>query len=136
MSIPPSPTASRRSAASSPAAADFAELGVPSGGGLAFAVSLSASTDANADGVPGLAHAVKPLAGKPDRLGAGQHGGLGRYEQSPVLIVEGAGFAPGAIVADPTSIVDIAPTILTHLGLSPDGMDGRPLQTVRTTRIS
>lgn len=113
----------------------FAALGVPTGGHLAFAVSLAASTEPNAEGVPGLSRAVKPLEGKPDRLGAGQHGGLGRHEQSPVLIVDGAGFGPATVTAA-TSLVDIAPTILTHLGLSPDGMDGRPLQAIRTTGIS
>ncbi|TBW38293.1 nucleotide pyrophosphatase [Siculibacillus lacustris] len=114
----------------------FAEFGIAEAGHLAFAVSLAQSDVPNAAGVPGRSRAVKPLAGKSDRLGVGQHGGLGTHEQSPFLIVDGAGFAPGATVDAPTSIVDIAPTILSHLGLSPDGMDGRPLQTVPASRIS
>jgi arylsulfatase A-like enzyme len=32
---------------------------------------------------------------------------------------------------EPSCIVDIAPTILTHLGLPAAGMDGRPLQAAR-----
>ncbi|MDR3495440.1 MAG: nucleotide pyrophosphatase, partial [Ancalomicrobiaceae bacterium] len=94
------------------------------------------STEPNAEGIPGRSHAAKPLVGKSDRLGAGQHGGLGRHEQSPFLIADGDGFSPGDMVAAPTSIVDLAPTILTHLGLTPDGMDGRPLQAVSPSRIS
>jgi hypothetical protein len=72
--------------------------------------------------------AVLPHAGKPDRLGCGQHGGLGRHEQMPFLLVEGAGFAPGSTTGEPACIVDLAPTILRHLGLTHDGCDGRPLQ--------
>ncbi|MDR3495132.1 MAG: alkaline phosphatase family protein, partial [Ancalomicrobiaceae bacterium] len=68
--------------------ADFDDLGVPAGGHLAFAVSLASSTEPNAEGIPGRSHAAKPLVGKSDRLGAGQHGGLGRHEQSPFLIAD------------------------------------------------
>jgi arylsulfatase A-like enzyme len=61
-------------------------------------------------------------------MGCGQHGGLGRYEQSPFLMIEGAGFAAGAGRDEPSSAVDIAPTVLTHLGVPFDNLDGRPLQ--------
>jgi hypothetical protein len=57
----------------------------------------------------------------------GQHGGFGRYEQAPFLLALGTGFARGEH-AGPTSIVDIAPSVLRHLSLSVEGMDGRPLQ--------
>jgi len=60
-------------------------------------------------------------------LGGGQHGGLGRYEQNAFLTLCGRGFKPGAKYDKETSAVDIAPTILKHLGLPFDGMDGRPL---------
>lgn len=96
--------------------------------GLAYAVSMAADEQTNAYGVPGRALAAKPRWGKPDRLGCGQHGGLARYEQSPVLIVCGPGFAPGATRADAASIVDLAPTIMRHLGIAAPGMDGRALQ--------
>lgn len=108
---------------------EFAAHGIPPGGALAFAISMAADDEgANAFGVPGLSLAAKPLEGKEDRLGCGQHGGLGRFEQSPFLILEGAGFAAGRIVTEVTSAVDIAPTILTHLGQPADALDGRPLQ--------
>jgi predicted AlkP superfamily pyrophosphatase or phosphodiesterase len=109
---------------------NFAAHGIPEADGLAFAVALAANDDGtNEFGVPGLSLAVKPMAGKADHLGRGQHGGLGRYEQSPFLILDGAGFAPGRVIADVTSATDIAPTILTHLGQPADALDGRPLQT-------
>jgi hypothetical protein len=74
---------------------------------------------------------VKPAAGKPDRLGCGQHGGLGPHETAPFLLIDGADFAPGALVTATSSITDLAPTILRHLGLPTAGCDGRPLQPER-----
>jgi hypothetical protein len=108
---------------------DFAEFGVPAGGGLAFAVAMACDDEAvNAFGVPGLSLAAKPAGDKPDRLGCGQHGGLGAHEQSPVLMLDGAGFAAGAAIAAATSAIDLAPTILAFLGHRADGLDGRSLQ--------
>lgn len=109
----------------------FSEMGLPDGGGLAFAVALAADEEPNAFGVPGRSFAAKPMEGKPDRLGCGQHGGLGRFEQSPFMIGEGGGFEAGRSVGETTSAVDVAPTVLHFLGHRFDGMDGRPLQTVR-----
>jgi len=43
-------------------------------------------------------------------------------------MLAGRGFAPGQRRDDPTSIVDLAPTFLAHLGLAFDGLDGRALQ--------
>ena len=57
----------------------------------------------------------------------GQHGGFGIYEQAPFLLAHGSAFAPGEH-AGTTSIVDIAPTVMRHLGLSGADMDGRALQ--------
>jgi arylsulfatase A-like enzyme len=93
---------------------------------LAFAVSLRSSAEANSYGVPGCSLVAKPT-GKPDRFGCGQHGGLGVFEQSPFLMINGPRFKAGEVRDDPTSIVDIAPTILGHLGLDALGMDGNPL---------
>lgn len=108
---------------------EFDAHGIPAGGGLAFALSMAADDDGtNAFGVPGLSLAVKPMEGKSDRIGCGQHGGLGRFEQSPFLILDGVGFAAGRTIAEPTSAIDIAPTILTHLAQPFEALDGRPLQ--------
>ena len=95
---------------------------------LAFAVSLRADEAPNEYGVPGRALAAVPRWDKPVRVGCGQHGGLARYEQSPVLMIEGPGFAGGTARAGAAHIVDLAPTILRHLGLPEAGMDGRALQ--------
>ena len=43
-------------------------------------------------------------------------------------MIDGAGFPPGTASTAPTSPIDIAPTILAHLRLPADGMDGRALQ--------
>jgi arylsulfatase A-like enzyme len=98
---------------------------------LAFAVSMRASSEPNAFGIPGASLAAKPAQGKLDRLGCGQHGGLGQYEQMPFMMISGAGFTTGAVRDTPACVVDIAPTILAHLDLPWSGVDGRPLQVLR-----
>ncbi|MBR0681990.1 alkaline phosphatase family protein [Roseomonas eburnea] len=110
------------------AGAALAEVGQAAADGLLCAVSMASDDAVNGHGVPGSAFAAKPAAGKPDRLGCGQHGGLGEAEQAPFLMIEGDGFAPGATQAAPTSPVDLAPTFLRHLGLPAEGCDGKPLQ--------
>jgi hypothetical protein len=95
--------------------------------GLAFAVSMRADDGTNAFGIPGRSLVAKPRWDKPDRLGCGQHGGLGQYEQSPVLLIDGPGFTPGLRSAHEARVVDVAPTILRHLGVEPDAMDGHAL---------
>jgi hypothetical protein len=96
--------------------------------GLAFAVSMRADAGLNDFGVPGRSLVAKPRWDKPDRLGCGQHGGLGVFEQSPVLLIDGPGFYPGGQRGDEVRIVDLAPTILRNLGVPADGMDGRALR--------
>jgi arylsulfatase A-like enzyme len=96
---------------------------------LLCAIAMASDDAPNAYGITGLSHAAKPAAGKPDRLGCGQHGGLGPGEQMPFLMIEGAGFTPGAHRTDASSPIDLAPTILAHLGIPAPGCDGRPLQT-------
>ena len=95
---------------------------------LAFAVSMRATDAPNAFGIPGSSFAAKPAFGKPDRMGCGQHGGLGRYEQSPFMMISGQGFIAGAVREELARVVDVAPTILAHLGLPWAGVDGGPLQ--------
>lgn len=107
----------------------FAEIGQAARHGLAFAVSMAASEEPNEHGIPGKSFAAKPEAGKPDRMGCGQHGGLARFEQSPFLMIQGAGFSAGARRDEATSAVDIAPTVLRHLGVAHEPLDGRALQT-------
>jgi hypothetical protein len=108
----------------------LAALGHAAQGGLAFAVSMRATEAPNAFGIRGTSFAAKPAAGKPDRIGCGQHGGLGPFEQSPFLMIAGASFAAGTESNVDARVIDIAPTVLTHLGLPAHGMDGRALQDV------
>ncbi len=109
------------------AADALSSVGQAPANGLAFAVSMRATDDVNEFGVAGTSLVAKPHFGKPDRFGCGQHGGLGAQEQAPFLMCVGQGFAPG-IDERPTSVVDVAPTVLRHLGLECDGLDGRALQ--------
>lgn len=109
---------------------ELAAHGQAARNGLAFAVAMAATEAPNAFGIPGQSFAAKPASGKADRLGFGQHGGLARYEQSPFLLLQGAGFKAGATRDTPSSVIDIAPTILTYLGVPFDGVDGKPLQTL------
>jgi arylsulfatase A-like enzyme len=102
--------------------------------GLAFALSMRATEESNAFGIPGSSLVAKPALGKPDRLGCGQHGGLGRFEQAPFLIASGKGFIPGAMRREAASVIDVAPTVLAHLDLPCDGLDGRALQQPDTAR--
>ncbi len=108
-------------------ATDLAEVGQSAAGALAFAVAMQSGLEPNAHGVPGQSLVAMPPDGKPDRLGCGQHGGLGVWEQSPFLMIAGRGFTAGAVCAEPTSAVDIAPTVLAHLGVAAPALDGRAL---------
>ena len=79
----------------------------------------------NAFGIPGRSLVAKPCWDKPDRLGHGQHGGLGLWEQAPVLMIEGTGLEAGRRRSGEIKVVDLAPLIPRHLGVPADGMDGR-----------
>lgn len=106
----------------------LAEVGHRAGTALAVAVTPRRSDAKNDFGWQGMSLAFdNPLATE-TVVGCGQHGGLGPFEQNPFLIVTGGGFQAGRTDA-PSSAVDIAPTILRHLGLPFAGMDGKPLGT-------
>ncbi len=106
----------------------LAEVGHAAHQGLAFAVAMAATEAANQHGIRGMSYAAKPAAGKHDRKGCGQHGGLARFEQSPFLMAMGRGFTAGASRRTPSWAIDIAPTVLTHTGVAFAGLDGRALQ--------
>jgi hypothetical protein len=87
---------------------------------------MKADSRANPYGVPGRSHIVGDPSEPKDITGFGQHGGLGTNEQSPFLFVHGGGFTAGTR-RERSSLIDIAPTVLRHLGLAADSLDGRPL---------
>jgi arylsulfatase A-like enzyme len=102
------------------------DIGLPTGAAARVAVALKPDDRANPYGVKGHSPVVRDPQEPKDATGFGQHGGLGGNEQSPFLFVAGGGFRPG-VHRTRSSLVDIAPTVLRHLGLAADGLDGRPL---------
>ncbi len=102
---------------------EVAYRGTVRGSVLAAAVSMAKSDAKNAYGIAGLSDIMFEEGGI-NNPGRGQHGGLGAYEQSPFLFIRGGGFPSGAAIARPTSCIDLAPTILAHLGQPSGGMDG------------
>lgn len=108
---------------------NLAELGQIPGDDL-IAIDMAKTEGSNINDVPGLsAMAVRfdEEVGE-NRRDCGMHGGRGRYETNPVLLMVGEGFEAGRSVAEETSITDIAPSILRHLGVAETEIDGRALQ--------
>ncbi|MCG8353929.1 MAG: alkaline phosphatase family protein [Kiloniellales bacterium] len=99
-------------------------VGLSEEAGPALALTLKSRDAPNAYGVYGRSDMVAD----PQDPGpfASMHGGLGAGEQQPFLFVRGPGIAP-APRADRVSLVDIAPTVLAHLGIAAEAMDGRAL---------
>ncbi len=104
------------------------EVGQRSDTALAIAFGMAKRDEENRFGVRGLGHVAGDIFIKSDAPGRGQHGGLGAYETNAVLCINGGSFQPGE-TDHPSCAIDIAPTILRHLGLSRDSMDGEPLPT-------
>ncbi|MGF1607858.1 MAG: alkaline phosphatase family protein [Kiloniellales bacterium] len=59
--------------------------------------------------------------------GAGIHGGLHHKELNNLLVAQGPAFAEARVIETPSSITDIAPTILSIMGLEANNGGGRPL---------
>jgi hypothetical protein len=77
--------------------------------------------EGNRYGVPGKRW-VAAEGGKPVPVGSGQHGGWGPDETRPFLMVND-GRTSGER-REPSSLVDIAPTLIDFLGLPLKGFDG------------
>ena len=105
---------------------ELAEIGLPTDSAVQIALTLKPDDRVNPHGVPGHSHIVRDLLEPKECTGFGQHGGLGSNEQRPFLFASGGGFVPG-VHHGRSSLVDIAPTVLRHLGLATAGMDGQPL---------
>jgi arylsulfatase A-like enzyme len=106
--------------------AGLTEAGLPLGSPAQIALTMRADDRANPHGVAGHSPIIRDAFETKDVTGFGQHGGLGANEQSPFLFVSGGGFA-AAVHRTRTSLVDIAPTVLRHLGLAHGDLDGRRL---------
>lgn len=105
------------------------QIGMQAEDGLRIAVSMAKRPGANEHGIPGLSAIGVRFEVDARKLGFGQHGGTGEYEQQPFLFIDGGGYQPGTRSTEPSAIVDIAPTILRYLGIeaSTDAFDGKPL---------
>jgi len=104
----------------------LAEVGLPTRSAAQIALTLKTDERTNRHDVPGHSHIVRDSLEPKDCTGFGQHGGLGGNEQRPFLFAFGGSFAPG-VYRGRSSLIDIAPTVLRHLGRETAGMDGRPL---------
>lgn len=107
----------------------LATVGLPGHTAMRVAVTLAGDDRVNPHGIAGHSPIVLDPADSESKIGFGQHGGLGANEQRPFLMIEGGGFVPGTRQS-PTSLVDIAPTVLRHLRLGHDDMEGRALPRV------
>jgi predicted AlkP superfamily pyrophosphatase or phosphodiesterase len=102
------------------------KVGQRSDTALAVAFGMAKRDDENPYGIRGFGHVAGDLFMKSDTPGHGQHGGLGPYETNALLAISGGGFRPGK--SDyPSRTIDIAPTVLRHLGVNFGDMDGNPL---------
>ena len=112
----------------------LAAWGLPDEPACRVAIALAGDESCNDMGVAGTSwYAFDPDTPK-NMIGQGQHGGRHRYESHPFLIVQGRSFQPNVQIDAPGSLVDYAPTIVEHLGVTAQGMQGQPLQKL-TPRI-
>lgn len=102
------------------------DVGQRSDTSLAIAFSMAKRNVANRHGIRGLSHVAGDEFLKSDAPGLGQHGGLGPYETNALLAISGGGFEPGRS-EHASRTIDIAPTVLRHLGIDAHGMDGEAL---------
>ena len=105
---------------------ELAAAGLPTGTALGIAMAMAKREGANRFGVPGLGYVAADVFMSGDRMGCGQHGGLGAWETRPFLVANGNAFPAGPSDA-PSSTIDIAPTLLHHLDVPRGAMDGRSL---------
>jgi len=108
------------------AGAELATVGLPTDTSLQVAVAMATDNRVNPHGVAGYGAIVFNPEDSESKIGFGQHGGLGAHEQTPFLIAEGGGFGRRAETR-PTSLIDIAPTVLRHLRMDHDDVDGHAL---------
>ena len=94
-------------------------------------VSLRWKPGKNKNGVPGIIYGDKSLYG-PDQ---GLHVSLSPFDMHNVLIAQGPDFRTGVTSVLPSGNVDVAPTVLWVLGITPPKpMDGRVLTEALTMK--
>ena len=87
-----------------------------------LAMSFGWDSRPGAAGLPGRVYSSSAAPGR------GMHGSMSPHEIHNVLVARGPSFKRGVALTTPTGNIDVAPTVLTIIGL-PDAekMDGRPL---------
>ena len=103
------------------------QVGLRAEHSLALAIDMAKLERSNEFGVPGYSYMARDPKRSKDYTGLGQHGGLGANEQRPFMLARGKGLAGDGEAPGNTSPVDIAPTILRHLGLPGDDLDGNDM---------
>lgn len=109
---------------------DLPGIGQVADGGIVLAVGMASTAAPNAYGVPGTTFVATRFETSGRTLNNGSHGGMGAFETNPFLVARGLGFRAGSSCSEPTSLVDIAPSVLAHLRLDRSGLDGRSLQSL------
>ena len=106
-------------------AQQLAQLGLPESRHLALGIDMARLDTVNEHGVSGARWMVED-GEKGVAMHCGQHGGLGPQETHPFLLLNHPDRRAEKI-AQPTSLVDIAPTILDFLSVPYEAMDGQSL---------
>jgi hypothetical protein len=109
------------------------QFGFAAEGGVVAAVNMARQPEANPNGVPGKRW-VAAEPGKPVPVGSGQHGGWGPDETRPFLMVNDGRNV--GVRRQPSSLVDIAPTLVSFLGLPAKGFDGAGGRSGRHLQVS
>ena len=104
---------------------ELEQLGIMPEDGLVAGISLARDPAPNAFGVAGQRWASFN-SDEFKGIGNGQHGGWGPDETRPFLILSHPG-AKSARREERTSLIDIAPTFMTFLGLPTEGMEGKAI---------
>ena len=105
----------------------LAASGLPVDESLKLAVLMRYDSGANDFGVEGFCDATANPVSIGTIQGCGQHGGWSPHEKRAFLFLQSPETAPGE-QDRPVCLLDIAPTVLRHLRLPCDDMDGKPLQ--------
>ncbi|MBI4640424.1 MAG: alkaline phosphatase family protein, partial [Candidatus Tectomicrobia bacterium] len=107
-----------------PGTFSFNSIGYRSARSPDIAFSFAWESSPNRFGITGVAPSDSDLAS-----GGGDHGSISPFTMRNMMIASGPGFKQGLISTIPTGLIDIAPTALALLGLSPpSSWNGRIIQ--------
>jgi arylsulfatase A-like enzyme len=105
----------------------LSDVGLDSAGSADVVMSMrwSGETPQREGGMPGAVL----VEGKGYKPGQGAHGSLSRFEMHNTLVAAGPDFKSNFRSPTPSGNIDVAPTVLNILGITPkEAMDGRVLE--------